>query len=45
MGARERICRFTLRNWVLVTMAGKAFSTLTGSPLSLAPSPHTKVPV
>ena len=45
LGARELICLFTLRNWVLETMAGNAFSTLTGSPLSLAPPPQSKVPV
>ena len=37
--------RFTLRNRALDMMAGKAFSTRTGSALSLASVPQTRVPV
>ena len=45
LGARDRSFRFTRRNRDLETMAGNAFSTLTGSALSLASTPHTRVPV
>ena len=45
LGARERSFRFTRRNRDLETMAGNAFSTLTGSAPSLASVPQTRVPV
>ena len=35
----------TRRNWALETMAGKAFSTRTGSALSLPLAPQSNVPV
>ena len=41
MGARELKCFPTRRNWALVTMAGNAFSTRTGSALSLAFTPQS----
>ena len=45
LGARERSFRFTRRNRALETMAGNAFSTRTGSALSLASAPQTRAPV
>ena len=45
MGARELRCFPTRRNWALVTMAGNAFSTRTGSAWSLAFTPQSIVPV
>ena len=45
MGARRRSCWLTRRNWALEMMAGNAFSTRTGSALSLAFAPQINVPV
>ena len=45
LGARARISLATRPNWVLLMMAGNAFSTRTGSALSLALRPQTRVPV
>ena len=44
LGARERIILFTRSNWSLVTVAGNAFSTRTGSAPSFALLPQTRVP-
>ena len=43
--ASEVICFLTRRNWALETIAGNAFSTLTGSVLILAFTPQSNVPV
>ena len=43
LGARERISLLTRLNWALVTMAGNAFSTRTGSALSFECVPQTRV--
>ena len=44
LGARRRNCLPTRWNWVLETMAGNAFSTRTGSALSLAFTPPNQSP-
>ena len=45
LGARARISLPTRLNWAFVMMAGNAFSTRTGSALSFAFAPQTRVPV
>ena len=44
LGARERSILFTRSDWALVTVAGNAFSTRTGSAPSLALLPQTRMP-
>ena len=45
LGARERISLLTRRNWAFEMMPGNAFSSRTGSALSFAVVPQTRVPV
>ena len=45
LGARDRSSLLTRLNWALEVMAGKAFSTRTGSAPFLAFTPQVSVPV
>ena len=45
LGARDRSSLLTRLNWAVEMMAGKAFSTRTGSAPSLAFTPQVSVPV
>ena len=45
LGALDRIMAAMRVNWSRETIAGKVFSTRTGSDLSLALVPQTRVPV